>query len=114
MPKIKSINLKMSGGSEIGYFQIRNVDAIRYPIRKNNLISQTYIANFRDKPKVIINLPWQFRLSRMIDIYLDNNMDYSAFEARIKTEQIPAYLFINGVKVTNTGILNLTWNEILS
>jgi hypothetical protein len=104
----------MSGGSEIGKFQIRSVDSIGFPIRKNHLISQTYIANFKAAQKVIINLPWQFRLAKTIDIFLDNNMDYSVFEARIKTEAIPAYLFINGVKVANTGILNLTWNDILS
>lgn len=104
----------MSGGSEIGRFLIRSVDSSGFPIRKNNLISQTYIANFKATQKVVINLPWQFRLAKTIDIFLDNNMDYSVFEARIKTEQIPAYLFINGVKVANTGILNLTWHDILA
>ncbi len=97
----------------IGFFQIRNSDDIKYPISKNHIISQTYISNFKDKPRVIINLPWQFRLAKTIDIVLDNNVDYAVFDKRIKNEQTPENLFINGVKVENKGILNLTWDEIL-
>jgi hypothetical protein len=104
----------MSAGSEVGYFQIRKGDDIKFPVRKNHIISQTYIANFRDHPKIIVNLPWQFCLSKTIDIYLDNNVDYSVFEARVKNEKSPAHLFINGVKVDNKGIFNLSWNEILA
>jgi len=101
-------------GPAIGYFQIRNVDSIKYEIKKNHLISQTYVANFKEYPKIIINLPWQYRLSKTIDIFLDNNVDYSVFESRVKSESKPSYLFINNIKVPNNGILNLTWEEILN
>lgn len=97
----------------IGYFQIRKVDNIKYGIQKNNLISQTYLANFKDYQKIIINLPWNFRLSKTIDMVLDDNLDLSAFEARVKSETKPRYLFINNVKVFNTGILNMNWSDIL-
>jgi len=97
----------------VGYFQVRIVDSQRFEIRKNHLISQTYIANFKTNNKVIINLPWQFRLSKTIDIVLDDSTDYSQLAARATKEQKPEYLFINNIKVPNIGIINLTWEEIL-
>ena len=98
----------------VGYFQIRDVDSIKFEIRKNTLISQTYIANFKEHNKIIVNLPWQFKLSKTINIYLDMGSDNSVFNNRIKNEDNPGYLFINGIKVPNTGILDLTWAEILN
>ena len=100
-------------GPAVGYFQIRNIDSVKYEIRKNKLISQTYIADFKDHPKIIIYLPWQFRLAKTIDIYLDNNFEYTMFESRLKTEEKPAYLFINNTKIVNNGILDMTWADIL-
>ena len=97
----------------VGYFKIREVDSIKYDIRKNTLISQTYIANFKDYPKLIVNLPWQVCLSKTIDIYLDNSFDYSVYEKRIKSESKPSYLFINGAKFPNNGVLDITWDELL-
>jgi len=101
--------------SVIGYFQIRIVDSVRYEIRKNQLLSQIYISNFKENrlQKITLNLPWQFMLSKTIDIYLDNNNDYSLFESRVKSEIKPSYIFINNIKVANNGILNLNWSEIL-
>ena len=104
----------MSGGSEIGKFQIRNIDAIRYPIRKNNLISRTYIANYKGISKIIVNLPWQYRLSTNIDIYIDDNIESENFKKRIIHETKPSYIFINGTKVTNNGVINLSWSELLA
>ena len=97
----------------VGYFQVRKVDNLRFEIKKNHLISQTYIKGFKSNNKIIVNLPWQFRLSKSINIYLDDNKDYSDLEERMKNEQKPEYLFINDVKVPNNGIINLTWEEIL-
>jgi hypothetical protein len=97
----------------IGYFQVSINDNRLFEIRKNHLISQTYIANFKTINKVIVNLPWQFRLSKTINIYLDDNKDYSGLVAREKKEQKPEYLFINNIKVPNTNIINLTWEDIL-
>jgi hypothetical protein len=90
----------------VGYFQLGKDNTIRFEIRKNHLISQTYIANFKNNNKVIVNLPWQFRLSKTINIYLDKTED-------IIKEYQPEYLYINNVKVPNKGIINLTWEEIL-
>lgn len=98
----------------VGYFQIRYDDSIKYDIRKNHLISQTYIANFKGHNKIIVNLPWQFMLSKTINIYLDTDSDNSVWNSRVKNESKPEYLFINGTKVPNTGILDLTWAEILN
>lgn len=97
----------------VGYFQICKVDSIRYEIRKNTLISQTYIANFRGDRKIIINLPWQFRLSRTINIHLDDTVDPTVFDSRIKNETTPSYLFINGSRVPNNNIIMQTWAELL-
>lgn len=98
----------------VGYFQIRYDDSIKFEIRKNTLISQTYIANFKGHNKIIVNLPWQFKLSKTINIHLDMDSDNSVFDSRVKNEVKPGYLFINGSKVPNTGILDLTWAEILN
>ena len=98
----------------VGYFQVRMVDSLRFEIRKNHLISQTYIKGFKSaNDKIIVNLPWQYRLSKTINIYLDATADYSVLEERAKNEQKPSYLFINNTKVPNNGIINLTWEEIL-
>lgn len=97
----------------IGYFQVCKVDNLQFEIRKNHIISQTYIAGFKSNNKIIVNLPWQFRLSKGINIYLDDNKDYLTLEERLINEQKPEYLFINNVRVPNNGIINLTWEDIL-
>lgn len=98
----------------IGSFKIRNVDSVQYDVWKNNLICQTYIINFKGRPRIPVNLPWHVRLAKTIDIFLDNNFDYSVYEKRIKSEGKPSYVFINGVKFSNNGILDITWAELLS
>ena len=97
----------------VGYFKVSIIDGPQFEIRKNHIISQTFIANFKSYNKIIVNLPWQFRLSKTINIFLDDNNDYSMIENREKNEEKPSYLFINNIKVPNNGILNLTWEEIL-
>jgi len=98
----------------IGYFQIRANDSIMYPIRKNHIISQTYISDFKGCNKIVITLPWQFRLSKTINVYLDDNLEKSGFEQRINSETKPAYLFINGTKIQNTNVLDMAWSDIIS
>jgi len=99
----------------VGYFQIYQGDSEKYEIRKNHIISQTYIANFNaNKSKIIVNLPWQFRLAKVINIYLDNGNDNAELEHRIKTETKPRYLFINGTKVENNNVLDIVWPDILA
>lgn len=97
----------------IGYFQLCKDDSMRFEIKKNHLISQTYISNFKTNSKVIVKLPWQFVLSKTINIYLYDTVDYSVLTNCAIKEQKPEYLFINNIKVQNNGIINLTWEEIL-
>ena len=99
-------------GSVVGNFKIRLSDSIEYNVRKNHIISQTYIGDFNGKSKQIVNLPWQFRLAKTLDIYLDDNLDYDKFIQHVANETKPSYLFINNTKVLNNGVLDLTWSEI--
>ena len=101
-------------GSVTGNFKIRLVDSIQYNIRKNHIISQTYIGDFKGRVKQVITLPWQFQLAKKLDIYLDDNVEYDKFIHRVSNETKPGYLFINNTKVLNNGVIDLTWSEILN
>jgi hypothetical protein len=101
-------------GSITGNFQIRMGDSVKFNIRKNHIISQTYIADFKDMGKQVIKLPWQFQLAKKLDIYLDDNVEYDKFMHRVANETKPSYLFIANTKVPNNGVLDLTWAEILN
>ncbi len=96
----------------IGYFLIRSVDSRAYPIYRSAGI--TYIADFQNNPKTIVNLPFHLSHANNIIMWLDNNMNHVEFSIRLKTEHKPAYLYINDTKYDNNGILNLTWNNIIS
>jgi hypothetical protein len=87
-----------------GYLHIRDVDALRYPIKKNTL--GNYYITHNNNNNITLNIPQKY-ISNVyeIKIVLYKNLTLDEFKNDTDTENSPEYLYINDDKVKNTDIV---------
>lgn len=84
-----------------GYVHIRDVDAFRYPIKKNTM--NNYYVVYKNK-NIMLNIPGKYK-NKKLTITLYKDQSYKEFEQDTKASDSPKYLYINDDKVKNDNII---------